>query len=130
VLCVLIRRVTDRKPLVVVIEDDPASSEALSLILRDWGADVVTAASANAAVAALGARAAETSAIITDYNLGPGPDGVSGVRTLALLAPAARVLVLSGSFHGKATRAAAKAGFELMSKPANAEAIIAWLTRA
>ncbi len=35
------------KPLALVIEDDASSAEALSLILRDWGADVLHAGDAN-----------------------------------------------------------------------------------
>lgn len=28
-------------PLVLLVEDDPAAAEALLLILRDWGAEVI-----------------------------------------------------------------------------------------
>jgi ActR/RegA family two-component response regulator len=116
-------------PLALIIEDDPSSAEALALILRDWGAEVAHAAS-DAALDGHKARLAETRWIITDFHLGAGPDGVTLVQRLAGLAPQARVLVLSGSFHGRATAAAAEAGFEVMQKPARAEAIVAWLERA
>jgi CheY-like chemotaxis protein len=117
------------KPLALIIEDDPGSAEALSLILRDWGADVAHAAS-DGAIEAYKGRFADLRWIITDFHLGAGPDGVTLVQRLAGFAPQARVLVLSGSFHGRATAAAADAGFEVMQKPARAEAIVAWLERA
>jgi DNA-binding NtrC family response regulator len=117
------------KPFVLLIEDDAASAEALSMILRDWGAEVAHAADANALGAALGARAAGVRYIITDFHLGGGPDGISLARRIAAGAPEARVLVLSGSFHGKASAAAHQAGFEIMHKPARADAILAWLER-
>ncbi|MEJ0060814.1 MAG: response regulator [Terricaulis sp.] len=118
------------KPLVVVIEDDPICADALGLILDDWGADVVVAQSAAEAAAALGVRSASVGWIITDFNLGPGPDGVTGLRPLVLAAPAARILVLSGSFRGQATKSASAAGLDVMSKPAARDAIVAWLERA
>lgn len=117
------------KPLVVVIEDDPASSEALTLILRDWGAEVVSGACADALSVDLAPRAKTIGWIITDFHLGDGPDGVAGVQALLTVAPQARVLVLSGSFHGRATAAAAGRGLEVMHKPARADAIVAWLER-
>ncbi|WP_395645033.1 response regulator [Terricaulis sp.] len=116
-------------PLVAILEDDPSAAEALAMILRDWGAQVVQAAALEALVAELGPRLREVGYIITDFHLGDGPDGVSLVLTLASAAPHARVLVLSGSFHGRASAAAAKAGFDVMQKPARAEAIVAWLER-
>jgi DNA-binding NtrC family response regulator len=117
------------KPLVAIVEDDPGSAEALEMILRDWGADVVHGVDPHDIVAALGPRAAEVGWIITDFHLGPGPDGVSLVRSLVAAIPQARVLVLSGSFHGRASVAAAQAGFDVMQKPARADLIVAWLER-
>jgi ActR/RegA family two-component response regulator len=118
------------KPLALIIEDDPGSAEALALILRDWGAEVVHGASDDAVEDVLRGRHAELRWIITDFHLGAGPDGVTLVQRLAKAAPQARVLVLSGSFHGRATAAAARAGLEVMQKPARAEAIVGWLERA
>jgi len=116
------------KPLALIIEDDAVSAEALALILSDWGAEV--AHSVDGALGALGDRLSQLRWIITDFHLGRGPDGVTLVQRLAQSAPQARILVLSGSFHGRATASAAAAGFEVMQKPARAEAIIAWLERA
>lgn len=114
-------------PLVAILEDDAASAEALAIILHDWGAQVVHGIGLDKLVAALGPRLGDVRYIITDFHLGDGPDGVSLVSTLASAVPNARVLVLSGSFHGRASAAAAKAGFDVMQKPARADAIVAWL---
>jgi DNA-binding NtrC family response regulator len=122
--------VPDRKPLVLVIEDDAAAAESLLLILRDWGAEVVHGQHGEAVTAALGPRFAEVRWIITDFHLGSETDGVTLVKRLRNSAPDARVLVLSGSFSGRATAEAALAGFEVMQKPARAKAIIDWLERA
>jgi DNA-binding NtrC family response regulator len=116
------------KPLALIIEDDADSAEALSLILGDWGAEVIHGASADA-VPPLSAHFPRLRWIITDFHLGTGPDGVSVVRGVKPSAPHARVLVLSGSFHGRAALAALEAGYEVMQKPARAETIVAWLER-
>lgn len=116
------------KPVVVIAEDDPASTEALAYVVRDWGAEAVFGLTTAAILQQLGPRRGAI-AIIVDYNLGPGPDGLTLARELLLHLPLARVLVLSGSFYGAAQRAVSRAGYDLMQKPARAEAIIAWLER-
>lgn len=118
------------KPLALIIEDDPASAEALALTLRDFGAEVMHSRDGSVSMEAVESRIQELKWIITDYHLGAGPDGVSLARRLKLSAPQARVLVLSGSFHGKAATAAQNAGYEVMQKPARADTIVAWLKRA
>ena len=115
------------KPFVLLIEDDAASAEALAMILADWGAEVAHAANARALENLLAAKRAVPRFVITDFHLGAGPDGVSLAQHITAAAPGVRVLVLSGSFHGKASAAAQRAGFAIMQKPARAEAIIAWL---
>lgn len=116
-------------PFVLIIEDDSASAEALSMILRDWGADVTHAGSAAALEQIPPDQLSALQYVITDFHLGDGPDGVVLATRLAAAAPDARVLVLSGSFHGKAAVAANAAGYEMMQKPARADAIVAWLNR-
>ncbi len=118
------------RPLALIIEDNPASAEALAFILNDWGADVVHAQDGAEAKAVIAPRLDDLNWIITDFHLGDGADGISVVKRLSRAAPQARVLVLSGSFHGRATTAADLAGYEVMQKPARAEAIVAWLERA
>jgi len=115
------------QPLALIIEDDPPSGEALSFIVADWGAEVAFGRDGDEAEAAIAGRFDDLRWIITDFHLGDGPHGISVVQRLVAFAPHARVLVLSGSFHGKAQAVAATTGYELMQKPARASAIIAWL---
>jgi hypothetical protein len=115
--------------LVLLVEDDVAAAEALLLILRDWGAEVIHGPDGDALVANVGGRLGEVRWIITDFHLGKGQNGIALVKRLRDAAPAARVLVLSGSFTGRATADAAEAGFDVMQKPARAKSIIEWLER-
>lgn len=116
--------------IVAVIEDEPVSAEALAMLVRDWGAEVAVGADRQDISNQLGARVAEIGWIIADYNLGPGIDGISEADLMTSDVPDARVLVLSGELTRSATAAAAKAGFEVMDKPARADKIVAWLERA
>ncbi len=118
------------KPLALVLEDDAGAGEALAILLRDWGAEVVLGADGAAVVAALGQRVTQARWLITDYHLGETTNGVAVARQIKADAPATRVLVLTGSTHGQAERDAAEAGFEIMSKPVPADTILAWLERA
>lgn len=117
------------RPLVLLLEDDAASAEALGFVLSDWGAEIRYAANADTLSNFVSDIAGDVQFIIADYNLGCGPDGVSLAIEVASDSPGSRVLVLSGSLKGEARRAAERAGFDMMSKPARAEDIVAWLER-
>lgn len=118
--------VVSRAPLILIIEDDPASAGALSLILSDWGADVIAGASLAELMPKLESRRA-AAAIIADFCLGEGPNGVLAAQSLLQLLPSAPVLVLTSAFGNRAASDASDAGFDFMAKPARAEAIVAWL---
>lgn len=120
---------TVTRPLIFLLEDDIASAEAMQIVLRDWGADVVHGADADDIVSAAGSRASSARVIITDFHL-PVADGVSAAKQLRKRAPGARVLVLSGSLNNDARRAAKGAGYTFMPKPTPMRDIIAWLDRA
>jgi DNA-binding NtrC family response regulator len=117
---------TRSRPLILLLEDDVAAAEAMQLVLRDWGADVVHGAAAEDIATDAGARAASAKMIITDFHL-PVANGVSAAKKLRKRAPGARVLVLSGSLSNDAKDAARDAGYAFMRKPARPRDIIKWL---
>ncbi len=116
------------RPLILLLEDHDASAEAMEIVLRDWGADVVNGADAEDVASAAGTRASSAHVIITDFHLSAA-DGVAAASQLRKRAPNARVLVLSGSLNNDARRAAKGAGYTFMQKPAPTRDIIAWLER-
>lgn len=124
----LMRVMSATRPLILLLEDDSALAEAMQLVLRDWGADVVYGADADDAAFAEGSRAAQARMIITDFHL-TETDGVSAAKQLRKRAPGAQVLVLSGSLNNDAKRAAKGAGYAFMQKPAPPRELIAWLER-
>ncbi len=112
-------------PLVGILEDDGPSADALSLIISDCGADSVHALTAADVLALASER--RLSHLIADFNLGDVPNGVDAARELLAACPDLRVLILTGTFHKRGEVAAAAAGFDMMLKPARAEAIEAWI---
>jgi CheY-like chemotaxis protein len=71
------------RPLVLIIEDNPQTANALSMLLEDWGFAFVTAESPSAAVRMLGPRVTEVQALITDYHLQDGFTGIKGALAVA-----------------------------------------------
>ena len=119
---------SSKRPRILLLEDDCASAEAMQIVLRDWGADVVHGADVEDVSSAAGKRAAQADMIITDFHL-PVADGVHAAMLLRKSAPQAKVLVLSGSLNNDAKRAAKSAGYAFLPKPAPPREIIAWLDR-
>ena len=117
----------DAAPLAIVIEDDAEAADALSLLLTDFGARAVVGLDGEDILQALGARTEAVRWIIADYDLGPGPTGIALARKLRRAAPQARVLVLTGAISDRPDRDARAAGYEIMRKPASADAIVGWL---
>ncbi|WP_088343322.1 MULTISPECIES: response regulator [Rhodomicrobium] len=68
----------DDRPLVLIIEDNVETANALSLLLEDWGFAYLAAESPAAAVRALGDRITEVQALITDFHLHDGFTGIKG----------------------------------------------------
>jgi CheY-like chemotaxis protein len=73
----------DERPLILIIEDNPVTAGALSMLLEDWGFSHLAADSPAAAVRKLGARIKDVQALITDYHLQDGFTGIKGALALA-----------------------------------------------
>jgi DNA-binding response OmpR family regulator len=113
--------------IAILLEDDANVRGALELLLSDLGWRPIAAASAQQALVLLGGASAHVGAVITDFNLGPGLNGVDETRALAQAGVAAAVLVMSSSMRGRAELAARAAGHDYLPKPVQAERVEAWL---
>ncbi len=88
----------------------------------DW--TVVEAADGEAALVV--ARAAPPDFILVDVNM-PGIGGVDAARQQRLLAPAARVSLLTANIQDPVRHQAEAMGIGFLAKPINAEALVAFL---
>ncbi|HVO06706.1 MAG TPA: hybrid sensor histidine kinase/response regulator [Burkholderiaceae bacterium] len=110
----------DRR-LVVMIEDDPAVKSGLEVLLKSWGASVISFDSLQACQQ--WARAAEPTMlqpdlIIADYRLESGHTGVEAIRALRdMLGRPIPAIVVTGSVLSSHEREAADHDFHLLLKP-------------
>lgn len=113
---------------ILVVDDDPVYLERLARALRARGCTVATADSAEAAAEA--ARALEPQAAVLDLKL-PGASGLVCLRDLRAIWPDLRVLMLTGyGSIATAMEAVRQGAWDYLTKPADADQILAALLRA
>jgi signal transduction histidine kinase/integral membrane sensor domain MASE1 len=114
--------------LVVVIDDDALVLDSMGGLLRSWGCDVVTAASAHVALAGLAERDRTPDLIISDYRLSDGQNGIEAIEKLReafnLSIPA---FLISGDTAPEPLREARASGYHLLHKPVRPRALRAML---
>lgn len=119
-----------RSALVVLLEDDPRSADALQTLLSDWGFECLRGETLGQILPALRDRAGEVRALISDYHLPDGATGVEAAQALEAIGIAPPTLLLTGTLRGSARRIAAAAGYVFMDKPASADRLRRWLHQA
>jgi len=114
--------------LVVVIDDDSLVLDSTGALLRSWGCDVVTAASAREAMAWLSEHDRTPDLIISDYRLSDGQNGIEAIEKLReafnLLIPA---FLISGDTAPKLLQDARASGYHLLHKPVRPRALRAMM---
>ena len=122
---------TDAKiGLVLLLEDDRRSAEALAMLLDDWGYECIHGPNFEAALPAVRDRVGEVRAFISDYHLQDGATGIEAALMAVEHGITAPVLLLTGTLHGAARQAAGLAGYRFMEKPVAPERLKAWLDKA
>jgi CheY-like chemotaxis protein len=115
---------------VMVIDDDALVLEGMRGILESWGCQVETAASGDAAVAALAQDGRKPDLIISDSRLADGETGIEAIERLRAAAgthiPA---FVITGDTAPERLREASAAGFHLLQKPVSPLALRTTLNR-
>ncbi|TWA93387.1 signal transduction histidine kinase [Azospirillum brasilense] len=120
------RRLSGRR--VLVVEDDPLQRSSLTLLLEQAGAGVMAADSFDSALAAAQATLQAPSAILSDYRLPGGTDGLSGIQTLrGVLGRDVPAILLTGELSADLVRAAKDAGCLVLTKPAAPNRILSTL---
>jgi signal transduction histidine kinase/CheY-like chemotaxis protein len=104
--------------LVVVIDDDSLVLEGMRGVLKNWGCSVVTAMSADAALAALAEHGRRPDLIISDYRLGGGKNGLAIIEHLrAVFHARIPAFLISGDTAPERLREASARGHYLLHKP-------------
>jgi two-component system NtrC family response regulator len=123
--------VTQNKPKLLIIEDDPGLQKQLRWSLDAY--DVVVAGDREAALAQI--RRHEPAVVTMDLGLPPDPDGsTEGLATLQqilALAPDTRVIVLTGNQdHNNAVKAIGMGAYDFHQKPVDPEVLNLVIQRA
>ena len=114
---------------VLVVDDDPVTVEALTLVLELEGFAVERAGAVDEALAA--ARRVRPDAVVCDLALGPGGDGCEVARAVRAEPGLAdtRLFALSGSDDEPSRARALDAGFEqVLVKPVDAVVLVRHLS--
>ena len=108
---------------ILVVEDEPETLELVSMILRDYGADVRSAANAEAAMDSLEAETPHV--MVSDLNL-PGADGCELVRRVReRFGKKVPAIALSASKSLSDAKRALDAGFDVhVEKPVSMDELI------
>lgn len=114
-------------PLVLILEDDLRSADALAMLLADWGYECLQGDTLEAVLPIVRSRAGDIRAVISDYHLASGTTGVDAAKALKALGVTAPVLLLTGTLRGEARRSATAAGHRFMDKPASPQQLQGWL---
>ena len=114
--------------LIVVIDDDALVLDAMHGILTSWGCGVVTASSAESALAPLNGRHPDL--VISDYRLAEGRTGIEAIETLrARIGAAIPAFLMSGDTAPDRLREATQGDYFLLNKPVAPMTLRAMLNR-
>ena len=114
--------------MILVVEDDPLQRSSLTLLLEQAGAVVVAADSFDAAQAMARATLRTPSAILSDYRLPGGMDGLSGIERLReTMGAGLPAVLLTGELSAELARTAKAAHCTVLTKPAQPARILATL---
>jgi CheY-like chemotaxis protein len=115
---------------IIVIDDNTLVLDGMRGILQSWGCQVETAASGDAALAALSANGGPPDLIVSDSRLA---DGATGIEAIARLRAAAGApipaFVITGDTAPERLREASANGFHLLHKPVSPMALRTTLSR-
>jgi PAS domain S-box-containing protein len=105
-----------RQPTVLVVEDEPAIRHLVVTALRNQGYRLLEAASGEEALVVADRETAGIDLLLTDANM-PGISGIELANALVALAPALRVIVMSGYTQESLTVQGLRGAVSLLPKP-------------
>lgn len=121
-------RPTGRKPVILVVEDEPDERFLAAEMLEETGFEVVEAETAERALAILNDRGDEVAVVFSDVRTPGTIGGFELARIIGVTWPRVRVLLTSGDATDQPSDLRVSATF--IPKPWRAPEILAWLEEA
>jgi signal transduction histidine kinase/CheY-like chemotaxis protein len=104
--------------VVAVVDDDPATVDAMTTLFETWGATVVGAQTLDGLMTRIGDVARYPDLVVADLRLADGDSGIRAVRRLRdELGYPVPAIIVSGDTGTRADREARAAGLLLLGKP-------------
>ncbi|WP_298424347.1 PAS domain-containing protein [Rhodoblastus sp.] len=120
----------DPRGRILIIEDNLILRRGLENIARKWGCKTLSAASGEEALELASARRWRFDAVLSDYRLGAGLNGVETAKEIARRSGRDYpTLILTGDTATEHIAEIAASGFELLHKPVSAEQLRRKLSR-
>ncbi len=103
---------------ILLVENDPASADAMAALLEKWGCDVAKTVSTADALERIGALGGEPNAIIADLHLDAGESGLEAVNVIRQHTQSEiPAMVVTADYSADAAHEAGIYGLELLKKP-------------
>jgi CheY-like chemotaxis protein len=90
------RTLAEPKKTFLIVDDEPAVADVLSILLEDSGISCLTAMSAAAALQVYAQHQGNISAVITDLHM-PEMDGIGLANALREISPTLKIVIMTGS---------------------------------
>lgn len=104
--------------LALVVDDDPRTLDATSLLLASWGCRIVTARTAQEAREVAVAQESLPEVLVVDYDLGAGPNGIDVIDSIeSSFGRKIPTLLLSSDSGLALERDSAERGLRVLYKP-------------
>ncbi|PWE32549.1 hybrid sensor histidine kinase/response regulator [Maritimibacter sp. 55A14] len=113
--------------IVLLVENDPELRQAMTLLLRGWGADVLDAAGPADAFAQLGDLDIPPDAILMDYELDDGVTGPDLIAQITARYGERPARIITGHLSAAVRAHCREAGLEVLEKPLNQARLEAFL---
>jgi CheY-like chemotaxis protein/anti-sigma regulatory factor (Ser/Thr protein kinase) len=111
------RKETDSfRGALLLIEDDEAIAASTAALLKEWGLQVDTCSTAEAALDAFAHADTHYDAVLADYRL-PGLSGADAVRAARLKSPGVLGLIVTGEVMSTELEALRASGVRVLKKP-------------
>jgi len=114
---------------ILLVENDPLSAEAMTMLLERWGCDVAKTGSAAEAIERVGALGVIPDAIIADLHLDANESGLGVVNAIRQQVRSdIPAMIVTADYSAEAARDVAVYGIELLKKPVKPAEIRALLS--